>query len=61
MPAANWPFGDTTTTTSDRTHHLETKHPLKRRALEQFEGSTYDALAQTDDEKYEIQTRKLSL
>ena len=32
-----------------------------RRALEQFEGSTHDALAQTDNEKYEIQTRKLSL
>jgi hypothetical protein len=53
MPAANWPFGDTTTTTSDRTHHLETKHaPEARRAFEQLEGSTYDALAQTDDEKY---------
>ncbi|MDG1451010.1 MAG: IS3 family transposase [Ascidiaceihabitans sp.] len=32
-----------------------------RRALEQFEGSAHDALAQTDDEEYEIQTRKLSL
>ena len=45
-----------------------------RRSLEQFEGSTHDpcqtvvceannerALAQTDDEEYEIQTRKLSL
>ena len=32
-----------------------------RRALEQFEGSAHDALAQTDGEEYEIQTRKLSL
>jgi transposase InsO family protein len=32
-----------------------------RRALEQFEGSVHDALAQTDDEEYEIQTSKLSL
>ena len=32
-----------------------------RRALAQFEGSAHDALAQTDDEEYEIQTRKLSL
>ena len=32
-----------------------------RRALEQFEGSAHDALAQTDDEEYETQTRKLSL
>ena len=32
-----------------------------RRALEQFEDSAHDALAQTDDEEYEIQTRKLSL
>jgi hypothetical protein len=32
-----------------------------RRALEQLEGSAHDALAQTDDEEYEIQTRKLSL
>ena len=32
-----------------------------RRALEQIEGSAYDALAQNDDEEYEIQTRKLSL
>jgi putative transposase len=32
-----------------------------RRALEQFEGSAHNALAQTDDQEYEIQTRKLSL
>ena len=32
-----------------------------RRALEQFEGSAHAALAQTDDQDYEIQTRKLSL
>ena len=32
-----------------------------RRALEQFKGSAHDALAQNDDEEYEIQTRKLSL
>ena len=31
------------------------------RALEQFEGSAYNVLAQTDDQEYEIQTRKLSL
>ncbi|MFT6075913.1 MAG: putative transposase [Yoonia sp.] len=29
--------------------------------MEQFEGSAHAALAQTDDEEYEIQTRKLSL
>ena len=32
-----------------------------RRALEQFEGTAHDALAQNDDEEYETQTRKLSL
>ncbi|MFT5868624.1 MAG: putative transposase, partial [Paracoccaceae bacterium] len=32
-----------------------------RRALQQFEGSAHDALAQTDDEEYENQTRGLSL
>jgi hypothetical protein len=32
-----------------------------RRALEQFEGSAHDALAQNDATEYEIQTRKLSL
>ena len=32
-----------------------------RGTLEQFEGSAPDALAQTNDEEYEIQTRKLSL
>ena len=32
-----------------------------RRAIEQLEGSTHDALAQNDEEDYEIQTRKLSL
>ena len=32
-----------------------------RRALEQFEGSAQAALAQTDDEEYKTQTRKLSL
>ena len=32
-----------------------------RRALEQLGGSTDGALAQTDDEEYEIQTRKPSL
>jgi putative transposase len=32
-----------------------------RRALEKFEGSAQDALAQTDNEEYETQTRKLSL
>ena len=31
-----------------------------RRALEQFEGPAQGALAQTDDEECEIQTRKLS-
>jgi hypothetical protein len=29
-PAANWPFGDTITTTSDRTHLWATKHLQKR-------------------------------
>ena len=32
-----------------------------RRTLEQFEGSTPSTLAQTDDEEYGNQTRKLSL
>ncbi len=32
-----------------------------RRSLEQFEGSAPDALAQTKDQEYEGQTRKLSL
>ena len=32
-----------------------------RRTLEQLEGSTPAALARTDEEEYEIQTRKLSL
>jgi hypothetical protein len=32
-----------------------------RRAFQQFECSAHDALAQTDNEEYEIQTRKLSL
>ena len=32
-----------------------------RRTLEQFEGSAPNALAQTNDEEYEIETRKLSL
>jgi len=32
-----------------------------RRTLEQFDGTAHDALAQNDDEEYEIQTRKLSL
>lgn len=32
-----------------------------RRTLEQFESSAPDALAQTNDEEYEIQTRTLSL
>jgi len=32
-----------------------------RRTLEQFEGSAPDALAQTNDEDYKTQTRKLSL
>jgi putative transposase len=32
-----------------------------RRALEQFEGPAHDALAQTDHEEYENQTRGLSL
>jgi hypothetical protein len=30
MPSANLPFGDTITTTLDRTHLWATKHPLKR-------------------------------
>ena len=58
-PAEGWPFGDTTTTTSDRAHRLRTKHA--RRALEQLEGLMPDALVQAADEEYEIQTRKLSV
>ncbi|WP_372993996.1 IS3 family transposase, partial [Sulfitobacter sp.] len=41
---------------------LENQKPAEaRRALEQLEGSAHDALAQTETEEYEIQTRKLSL
>lgn len=41
---------------------LENKTPAEaRRALEKFEGSAHDTLAQTDTKEYEIQTRKLSL
>ena len=74
MPAESWRYGDTITTTSGRIHRLATKHPQKRplvvclqttagsgRALEQFEGSVHDALAQTEANEYEINTRKLSL
>ena len=40
----------------------ENQTPVEaRRALEQFEGSAQAALARTDDEEYETQTRKLSL
>lgn len=41
---------------------LGNKTPAEaRRTLEKFEGSALDALAQTETEEYEIQTRKLSL
>lgn len=41
---------------------LGNQTPAKaRRALEQFEGSAHDALAQNETTDYEIQTRKLSL
>ncbi len=41
---------------------LDDKTPAEaRRALEQFEGSAHDALAQNEAEEYEIQTRRLSL
>jgi len=41
---------------------LANQTPAEARwTLEQFEGSAPDALAQTNDEEYEIQTRKLSL
>ncbi len=41
---------------------LENQTPAKaRRALEQFEGSAHDALAQADNEQYQNYTRKLSL
>ena len=40
----------------------ENQTPVEaRRALEQFEGSAQAVFAQTDDEEYETQTRKLSL
>jgi hypothetical protein len=39
----------------------ELKRGKTSRALEKFEGSAHDPLAQTDDEEYEIQSRKLSL
>jgi putative transposase len=41
---------------------LGNKTPTEaRRALEHLEGSAHDALAQTETEEYEIQTRKLLL
>ena len=41
---------------------LGNKTPAEaRRALEKFEGSTHDALAQNETKEYEIQTRRLSL
>ena len=41
---------------------LGNKTPVEaRRALEQLEASAHDVLAQTDDQEYEKQTRKLSL
>ncbi|MEO1308035.1 MAG: IS3 family transposase [Pseudomonadota bacterium] len=41
---------------------LENQTPAEaRRTLEQFEGSVPGALAQTDDDQYENQTRRLSL
>jgi putative transposase len=41
---------------------LGNQTPAKaRRTLEQVEGSAHDALAQTEDEEYENQTRRLSL
>ena len=48
---------------NDRPHSsLENRTPAgARRALEQFEGYAHDALAQTENKEYEIQTRKLSL
>ncbi len=41
---------------------LGNKTPAEaRRTLEQFEGSAPDAIAQTETEDYQTQTRKLSL
>jgi len=41
---------------------LGNKTPAEaRRALEQFECSTHDALAQNETKEYEYQTRRLSL
>ena len=41
---------------------LDNKTPAEaRRALEKFEGTTHDALAQNETTDYKIQTRKLSL
>jgi putative transposase len=41
---------------------LENQTPAEaRRALEQFEGTAHDALAQNETTDYQIQTRKLSL
>jgi putative transposase len=41
---------------------LENQTPAEaRRALEQFEGTAHDALAQNETTDYKIQTRKLSL
>jgi len=40
---------------------LGNKTPAEaRRTLEQFEGSAHDALAQTDNDEYKNQTRKVS-
>ena len=62
MPKEKWRSGYTTTTTSDPHSSLGNKTPAEaRRAFEQFKGSAHGALDQTDDEKFEIQTRKLSL
>lgn len=61
MPAGNWPSGDTTTTMSDHASQGNQTPAEARRALEQFEGSAHDALAQNETVKYELQTHKISL
>ena len=54
MPEGSWRSGDTITITSDRTHLWATKQPAEARpALEQFQGSAHDALAQNETDEYE--------
>jgi hypothetical protein len=51
-PKENWRSGDTTTTTSDRTHLWATKHPLKRvERLSNFRAPRTTRLPKTKPKK----------